>query len=254
MAGRYNKYCRELPQSPWILDGERKADSSIQELICEPIKETIKAGDYRFSASGREDVDVRMLGSGRPFVVEIINPHRLRLTRTELAQLQQNINSSTKRVKVRSLQFVTRDETLVLKEGEESKIKCYSALCTSDRELKQEDLDKLTEKKDIVLNQITPIRVLHRRAIASRERTIHSLRAERLDPHHFQLYLETQAGTYVKEFVHGDFGRTVPSLGNLLGAECDIMELDVDAVHLDWPPSVDYSDVDLSLNGQESKK
>lgn len=74
----------------------------------------------------------------------------------------------------------------------------------------------------------TIFKIYPRRAIASRERTIHSLRAERLDPHHFQLYLETQAGTYVKEFVHGDFGRTVPSLGNLLGAECDIMELDVD--------------------------
>lgn len=41
-----------------------------------------------------------------------------------------------------------------------------------------------------------------------------------------------QAGTYVKEFVHGDFGRTRPSLGSLLGCQSDILQLDVTAVNL----------------------
>jgi len=30
---------------------------------------------YKFHACGREDVDVRMLGTGRPFVIEATNPH-----------------------------------------------------------------------------------------------------------------------------------------------------------------------------------
>ena len=42
-----------------------------------------------------------------------------------------------------------------------------------------------------------------------------------------QLDLCTQAGTYVKEFVHSDFGRTHPSVGSLLGCEADILQLDV---------------------------
>ena len=63
------------------------------------------------------------------------------------------------------------------------------------------------------------------------------------DRHHFLLFLKTQAGTYIKEFVHGDFGRTVPSLGNLLKTECDILQLDVLAVELDWPPSLAKPDV-----------
>lgn len=37
----------------------------------------------------------------------------------------------------------------------------------------------------------------------------------------------SSAGTYIKEFVHGDLGRTVPNVGSLLGAECDILQLDV---------------------------
>lgn len=44
----------------------------------------------------------------------------------------------------------------------------------------------------------------------------------------FQLHLTTQAGTYIKEFVHGDLGRTVPNLGEILGCEVDILALDVE--------------------------
>jgi tRNA U54 and U55 pseudouridine synthase Pus10 len=44
----------------------------------------------------------------------------------------------------------------------------------------------------------------------------------------FRLKLTTQAGTYVKEFVHGDFGRTSPNLREILGVpDLDIIALDV---------------------------
>ena len=45
-------------------------------------------------------------------------------------------------------------------------------------------------------------------------------------------------GTYVKEFVHGDFGRTLPNLGSLLGpgTRTEMIQLDVLAVHMpDFP-------------------
>jgi tRNA U54 and U55 pseudouridine synthase Pus10 len=35
---------------------------------------------------------------------------------------------------------------------------------------------------------------------------------QRINARFFLLDLETEAGTYVKEFVHGDMGRTQPSL------------------------------------------
>ena len=40
--------------------------------------------------------------------------------------------------------------------------------------------------------------------------------------------LATQAGTYVKEFVHGDFARTRPNLRDLLDCDVDIIALDVE--------------------------
>jgi hypothetical protein len=48
----------------------------------------------------------------------------------------------------------------------------------------------------------------------------------------FTLEMRTQAGTYVKEFAHGDFGRTRPSVGELLGCEADILQLDVTDVEM----------------------
>ena len=54
----------------------------------------------------------------------------------------------------------------------------------------------------------------------------------------FKLRLATQAGTYVKEFVHSDFNRTKPSIQSLLGVDTDILALDVKEVLLSWPPGI----------------
>ncbi|KAM6367818.1 tRNA pseudouridine synthase Pus10 isoform 5-T11 [Alca torda] len=65
VAGRYNKYSRNLPQTPWIIDGERKLESSVEELISEHLMAEFKADSFNFSSSGREDVDVRTLGNAQ---------------------------------------------------------------------------------------------------------------------------------------------------------------------------------------------
>ena len=61
----------------------------------------------------------------------------------------------------------------------------------------------------------------------TRQRFVSALTATLVDGYHFRLRLTTQAGTYVKEFVHGDFGRTKPNLNILFGRFVDILELDV---------------------------
>lgn len=55
----------------------------------------------------------------------------------------------------------------------------------------------------------------------------------------------TQAGTYVKELVHGEFGRTSPNIASIIGQEIDIVALDVNAIELNWPPEINNK---LSLN------
>lgn len=68
--------------------------------------------EMRFSSSGREDIDVRMLGEGRPFVLEIINPHRTKFSPEEYAAMQSKINASTNLVRVHDLQRIGKYATV----------------------------------------------------------------------------------------------------------------------------------------------
>ncbi|XP_066863656.1 tRNA pseudouridine synthase Pus10 isoform X2 [Kogia breviceps] len=239
VAGRYNKYSRNLPQTPWIIDGERKMDSSVEELISDHLLTVFKAESFNFSSSGREDVDVRTLGNGRPFAIELVNPHRVHFTSQEIKELQQKINNSSNKIQVRDLQLVTREAIGHMKEGEEEKTKTYSALIWTNKAIQRKDIEFLDDIKDLKIDQKTPLRVLHRRPLAVRTRIIHSMETHYVDEHHFRLYLKTQAGTYIKEFVHGDFGRTKPNICSLMDVTADILELDVESVDVDWPPALD---------------
>lgn len=265
IAGRYCKYSRDLSQTPWILAGERKSEMSVQEYIADPIQQAIKADSYNFSSSGREDIDVRTLGNGRPFLIELINPRQCMLQQNSvLKNLQAEINESTNLISVRDLQVVSKNETKHLKDGEEGKTKSYTAVCYTKTshsypKIKRPKLEKnileLSNMKNVKIDQKTPLRVLHRRNLAARQRCIYELDVSLMDVTDaakvvkipgcvpkdyifFKVDMTTQAGTYVKEFVHGDFGRTVPCLGVLIGADTDILSLDVVSVNLDWPPQV----------------
>ncbi|XP_053388289.1 tRNA pseudouridine synthase Pus10-like [Mercenaria mercenaria] len=242
VAGRYNKYSRTLSQTPWLIDGISKTESSVEELLEMEIHKNFRPSEIKFSSSGREDVDVLMLGNGRPFVLELVNPRRREFTQEQMAVMQEVLNASTKDIKCRDLQIVSKEDTDILKEGEIDKVKKYSALCWSKLPVTDEHLNTLSSIKDLTILQKTPIRVLHRRPLSTRARMIHQMIATRRDEHHFQLEMSTQAGTYVKEFVHSDFGRTKPNVSSLLSQECDILELDVNAVELDWPKKIDKAE------------
>ncbi len=236
VAGKYNKFSRSLPQTPWVIDGVRKVETSVQELISPRVISLFRASDVRFSSSGREDVDVLMLGNGRPFLLELTNPMDASVSSEELSAMESEINSTTDLIAVRELVRVSKESSVLLKEGEEEKKKTYMALVWTDQEISEESLRVLSESKDLVIKQTTPIRVLHRRTLAVRERVIYLMETEMIDAHHFRLKLVTQAGTYIKEFVHGDFGRTQPTVGTLMGCSADILSLNVLDVQLEWPP------------------
>lgn len=70
MYGRYCKLSRECSQSPWSVDGRTTRHGSVEEIISNAIKGFFGAELGTLHGSGREDIDVRMLGRGRPFVME----------------------------------------------------------------------------------------------------------------------------------------------------------------------------------------
>ncbi|CAG4948548.1 unnamed protein product [Parnassius apollo] len=262
LGGRYIKLSRELPQTPWIVGGRRVMPSSVQEIIFQPLAELygMSAAEaerrLKLVAAGREDVDVRCLGDGRPFAIEIIDPQR-QLTSEELAQACKLISSGGE-VIVKELVPIVKEDLALLKKGEECKTKTYHALCiklshsefnevdpdspitVTDADLERINSYRNTKEGDeakIEITQKTPIRVLHRRPLLTRTRHLLELHAEKV-PDHAQLFyvrVRTSAGTYVKEWAHGELRRTRPALPNILHARTDLLALDVAAVHLCWP-------------------
>ena len=72
--GNYLKFSRDLGQSPWFVEGVRLCESSVEEEIKYGIVDIVDCDGACLHAGGREDRDVRMLGNGRPFIIEVINP------------------------------------------------------------------------------------------------------------------------------------------------------------------------------------
>jgi len=272
-------------------------------------KGAVVYGMCKFHGSGREDMDVRMLLpppsvvavnakagisiTGRPFVCEIFDAHRIP-TRRDLELVVNSINNGLQyktggkseesngmdtesndieidekgwpQTKVQPDRYhginlngvgVSSPLSLVpsgafssLQSQTESKIKFYGCVCwssvpiSSDEELIQKlgcsscevgsdddkNPDKVIIRYPMKIHQSTPLRVLHRRSSDIRIRHVLSLSASRISEHWFRLRLSTEAGTYIKEFVHGDCGRTHPSIGSLIGGRVDITELDCEGI------------------------
>lgn len=296
--GRYWKYARDVPQSAWTISAHQEVNSheapssngddeptqqvlrvgrtSITEIIETAVTRLTQARSVLLHGCGREDIDVRCLGNGRPFVLQIHAP-RVPITPDILRDIEALINEGdpqaqtphSKDICVQHLQITTPKTWEIMQKEAEEKKKAYRCVCYSSRAISKEELyatfnsastwesfaknqyeqlmreqqlnkdgsnndDKqgsdaqlmlmdrsmMDEEGDrylFTIQQHTPLRVMHRRVLMERRRAIYAIEAEFLNEHFFLLSLVTGAGTYVKEFVHGDLGRTQPNVATLLG-------------------------------------
>lgn len=91
---------------------------------------------HKLISAGREDVDVRMLGKGRPFIMELADPKVAAPATVDLAAVEAALLADQDRfsgVQARSLQVVGQDRLEQLKAGEEDKEKRYLATVKLDR-------------------------------------------------------------------------------------------------------------------------
>ena len=346
--GRYRKLERGIPQTRWPCRackgrGCERCDHtglqykrSVQDLIGNPMLDIFEGKEHAFHGMGREDIDVRCLGRGRPFVLEIKEPKRRSFNAEKLADI---INQSAEgSVEVSSIRPSNRSEVVRIKDTPAEKSytirftlepmnEAEYAVLTAPVDMTNEDVqerstnrrrqrrgdknadrtkpleapidvppsgpseaelramkkDELvalcqsiglakTGKKDelverlltalppapevfdlpddehilkvvealngLKLAQRTPERVSHRRADLIRKRTVfeaHSAFIEVNDDgeREIEFTLRCESGTYVKETVHGDSGRTQPSVAALIKAKCNVLWLDVGDIHAD---------------------
>lgn len=252
LGGRYLKFKRNVGQTPWVVDGVSVAEHNLQDIIFDALSNVLGYNKYEmtFSASGREDVDVRMLGTGRPFYIKIDNPRQRHFSKEQLLEAEKQI-IKTELVAVIKLQSVYASDLNRIKLGEQQKKKTYRALCKTEAPNINEVINIInSQEENLKIAQKTVMRVLHRRTLLTRDKIIHHMKAIEVPGHSdlFEIELVTQAGTYVKEFIHGDFKRTEPSISSILGYSTDVVALDCMDINLLWPENCEKSNI-----GGESK-
>ncbi|KAG5876910.1 hypothetical protein JTB14_037735 [Gonioctena quinquepunctata] len=241
LGGRYLKFSRDMGQTPWIINDNSMTEHCLMDVIFDSVVKVLGFDRTKmiFSASGREDADTRMLGNGRPFYIQVQDPTADEISFEQFREIEAYI-LKTNVAAVLKLQKVSRNSVKQIKEGEEFKKKHYLALCKALAPNVEEVIKAINtyhSDQPLEINQKTPLRVLHRRTLSVRKKIIYFMKASPVPGHpdFFSLELITQAGTYVKEFVHGDFQRTQPNLSSLFKYPMDVVALDVTKVDLDWP-------------------
>ena len=330
--GRYRKLERGIPQTKWPCRackgrGCQKCDqtglqykSSVQSLIGDPLLGMFGSEIHAFHGMGREDIDVRCLGRGRPFVMEMKKPIKRNI---DAEVIQEAINSSANgRIEVSDIRPSNRSEVVRVKDtpAEKSYTIRYKIEAITESELdaltqvmevpannqdrnrrrknrhrrkqpapepepvevdysgmKKAELVELCVDKGLAksgteevlierlssfkeatlplphadyvmeimtnlqgctLAQRTPERVAHRRADKIRKRKVletsyPSIEVDEDGNMVAEFSLRCESGTYVKETVHGDSGRTQPSIASLIKAKCTVEWLDVADIHAD---------------------
>lgn len=254
--GRYRKLTRDIPQTRWPCrrcggrgcvqcdKTGKQYQTSVEELVAAPFLAATGATQEAFHGAGREDIDARTLGTGRPFILELKDPRERALDLDAFPALV--LAHSEGRVEIDSLRWSQKSEVAYIKEHRGTKE--YRAAVAFERPL---TLAQLTAAVDALrgktIEQRTPERVQHRRADLVRARRVVDIiiegqgQGQGTPLSQATLRVRGDAGLYIKELMSGDEGRTQPSLTGLLGFEAKVTELDIIDVEYEapaTPPSV----------------
>ncbi len=209
-------------------------EESIESMISRTVAIAFQGGDWKFHGGGREDIDARMLGNGRPFVVEVLKPRKRTV---DLERMHDEINQSWKgRIEVSGLRESSRREMQHMKTMKFDKT--YEVTIAYSGQPNEDALAGLPEEMSgCEVRQETPRRVMPRRKDTTRRRLVKGLTVldDLRERSLLKLRIRCESGLYVKELVNGDEGRTQPSIRELLGLkEAEVESLDVAWVHDDF--------------------
>jgi tRNA pseudouridine synthase 10 len=245
--GRYRKNSRALAQTPFhcpLCRGRgcgncggtgRMVPGSVAELLVPLLVDASGAEAGVFKGCGREDADVRMLGSGRPFVATLSRPRRRSL---DFDGIRARADADAKGEAEFPVLYAVANA-----DGEAVPAthppKSYEARVEVEGGATPEDCARLAAAlAGVPIAQRTPRRVARRRADLVRTRSVLGAEARLLDDGALSLRLRAEAGTYIKELISGDEGRTVPSASSILGRPCRCAALDVLEIELPDPPRI----------------
>ncbi len=224
LAGRYWKRGRLVSQAYWPSFGGVKY-YSIEEALT-PLLRLAEGESVILHAAGREDVDARMLGTGRPALVEVKAP---RVRELDLSQVEKAIEEASKGLVAFKFEgYANRGMVKVYKEEAAVKSKVYKALIAVRGGVEAGDLARLEENlKGATIMQRTPLRISRRKKDIMRAKKVYEVKCRALGGPFIECLIKASGGLYVKELISGDNGRTRPSFTETLGKEAACLELDV---------------------------
>ncbi|MHA1777483.1 MAG: tRNA pseudouridine(54/55) synthase Pus10 [Promethearchaeia archaeon] len=250
LESKYKKFVRNLPQTHWHCHDcrgrgiDRRTNeicqtchgsgdmypSSVEDLIASVVLPYTRGKSAVLHGAGREDIDARCLGAGRPFVLEIKAPQKRILP---LNKIMDEINQKfSKSIRVGPFSVVNKQKVINYKSDSEITEKSYHALVYLAQPISESFFAPRMELlrsqlMNHLVKQRTPLRVVHRRADRTRSKEIFEIQGKWIDARHIFFKIRAQGGTYIKELISSDNGRTVPSIAKIFGIPMLCVELDI---------------------------
>jgi len=229
--GRYQKLVPGISQTRWTCkecngkgckkcEGKGKMYVSVEEKIGEIMKKEADAKDYTLHASGREDIDV-VTTAKRPFVMQLAEAKN---RKPDLKKIEKMI-AGGKEVAVHDLKVVKRGAIELVAASHFDKE--YEAEVEFEKEPEEKQFEAVLSLEGKTIEQKTPERVAHRRANLVRRRKILGMKLVSKKGNKAKFRIKTEAGTYIKELITGDGGRTEPNFSSLSGMKTKCANLEV---------------------------
>lgn len=217
-AGRYTKNQRGISQrEPKPQTVSSLADNqpniannsnvrSVEAIISDKIIAATECSEVRFSWLGSEDKNSLVLGRGRPFYVEVLNPKKRTFPNNTITVKEHHVSAQLDflsagfpRSPLRS-RTITRILIRCLESGLEPNLNKLDSLAGTTVKLKSKF--SLSQKK------------------------IYSVMVNRVDNDQFYLTIDADSGLSIKQFV-GGMEYANPNVSMLVGANCDCVYFDI---------------------------
>ena len=201
---------------------------SVEELVAWPIRDAMDASEVVFQTAGREGVDALMLGSGRPFVLEVTEPRQRVVDPTDI--VTEIREAASGRVEVVQLKFASPDIVGFVTQNPfqqrfELTVEFTDPIAEEAFDDAVDSLDGLTIRRHLRLEDLARGQRPHK-VVRQLQDVVGKWRDERTAT----LAFEIDPGIDPTSIATGDGGETEPSLTELLETPVDVVEVAVIAV------------------------
>lgn len=101
----------------------------------------------------------------------------------------------------RSVEIADKAKADAVNASAETKVKTYSCVIWFGSDRSADDAARVSTSAPLTVHQKTPVRVMHSRSLATRDKQVLRLKLELVNPRFGILEMDTSAGMYIKECV-----------------------------------------------------